>query len=468
MDIMEIILREQKKLIIALFLSILAGITVSLLGTYSIGIIIVIIGLYLLAKINLNENTSLFLLGLLLYVNLLRPFGGFKIASSLVDLFVILIIIKHILQNGVEKNKGIWLFVTTSFIGLSFFQIFNPNIPSIEAGLQGFRKTSFAFLSFYLGIFSFKNTKQVQEFFIKFSFMCLPLLLYGIKQFLFLSEFDKLYLYANNSDMWTGMLFGKPRAASIFAGPFHFGFFSASLTVINIFLMDVAKKRKNKFLFFLFFVISIYACYCSLTRTNLIAFISAIIIYKLIQMKIRNIIILLPIITGSFIFVINLINTNTYTLLASENKFLRMIGTIANLSEDTRFEGRSHGWETILELTKIHPILAYGTGSAGDTLNTLYNFQYHVTSHNVFLKILMETGLPGLIFFSVLFFGALFLILKNTFNKKDILLKKINACCVALIIVFFVNGLVGSTLDTYPVSGIILMIMGIGVSNLKG
>ncbi|GGB41758.1 O-antigen ligase family protein [Fictibacillus barbaricus] len=456
----------KKEVYLSFLAAVALGILVLYLGKYTLGIILAPIGLYFIIKIKPSPNTALVIIGLLLYVNILKPLGMYQIVSSLVDLLVLTVILKYCVTVGIKNEQFKWIIIASGFLFVSFFEIFNPNIPSFEAGLQGFRKTSFAFMLFYIGIFKFKEARKVKEFLIKFSILTLPLLLYGIKQSIFISEIDRLYLFVNSADTWTGTLFGETRATSVFSGPFHFGMFSAILAVINLFLMEVVNKKRYQLIFLLFFFVSFLACNSSLTRTNLVALVGAIIAYKLIQMKIKSILILLPIITGSLIAVYYLIVSNTYFLLSSNNQILRMIGTISNIDNDSRFEGRSQGWESILNLVAKNPLLAYGTGSSGDTLNTVYDFQYHVTSHNVFLKILMETGVIGLAMFASLFIGISLLFLKKVLNKETTLIKKVYACCFAVMVVFFINGLVGSALDTYPISSIVLLFMGIGVTNL--
>lgn len=454
-------------LVAAILITVFISIALPFMGVYSLGIIFVAVGIIALIKIKLNANTAFLLTSLLLYVNVLRPFNSYKVISSLLDVFVILLLIKYLLVRGIEKQKSLLFFVVTLFIFLSFLQMFNPNIPGLTAGLQGFRKTAIPFLLFYIGLFAFKDTDEVKKFIVSVSIISIPILVYGIKQYLFISDFDKLFLYSNAADIYTGMLFGRPRATSIFAGSFHFGMFGAALAVLNLYLMDNAQTFKQKILFFVLFFLSILACYSSLTRTNLLALIIAILGYKIMQFGVRKILIFLPLVSLFLVSAISIITDNAQRLMFSNNEFLRMIGTIVSFREDTRLLGRTEGWETVLELVKKEPILAFGTGSAGDTLNSIYNFQYHVTSHNFFLKILMETGFLGLLLIGLFFIIALSRILRTITSEINKSAKNIYICCLSLMIVFLVNSLVGSTIETYPVSNIILLFMGICVNKLK-
>ncbi len=466
---MEFISRSinQRPYILAFLVAVIVGLAVPFLGVYSIGIIAAVGGVIAIVKLNLNANTAFILTSLLLYVNVLKPFGGYKIISSGLDAFVAIMIIKFLVFRGLKKTNALWIFLVTGFLILSFLEMFNPNIPSLAAGLQGLRKTSFAFMLFYVGVLSFKDVKEVRKFLARITLVSIPLILYGIKQYLFISEFDKLFLYSNDADIWTGTLFGKTRATSVFAGSFHFGMFGAIIAVTSLYLMDTAKRKGHKLFYFASIIIAMAGCYTSLTRTNLVALVAGVLVYLIMKMRVRNIMILLPLVAISMWGIVSYIISNTQQLLYSNNELLRMIGTIANISNDTRFLGRTHGWETALSLMKEQPILAYGTGSAGDTLQNVYDFQYHVTSHNFFLKILMETGYIGLLLITLLFIGITVKMFKSIVESENIYYKRIVACCLSVFVIFLVNGLVGSTIETYPVSALILLLMGIGISKIE-
>lgn len=466
---MEIISRSinQRPFVLAFLVAVIVGFAVSFLGVYSIGIIVAVGSVIAIVKFNLNANTAFVLTSLLLYVNVLKPFGGYKIISSGLDAVVAIMIIKFLVFRGIKKTNAFWLFLVTGFLLLSFLEMFNPNIPSLVAGLQGLRKTSFAFMLFYVGVLSFKDIKEVRIFLARITLASIPLLLYGIKQYFFISEFDKLFLLSNDADIWTGTLFGKTRATSVFAGSFHFGLFGAIIAVTSLYLMDTATKKSHKLFYFASIGIAMAGCYTSLTRTNLVALVAGLVVYMIMKLRVRNIMILLPLVVISMWGIISYISSNTQQLLYSNNELLRMIGTIANISNDTRFLGRTHGWETVLSLMKERPLLAYGTGSAGDTLQNVYDFQYHVTSHNFFLKVLMETGYFGLLLIVLLFIGITIKMFKRVVNSENIYYKRIVACCFSVFVIFFINALVGSTIETYPVSALVLLLIGIGISKLN-
>jgi O-antigen ligase len=459
-------LSNFKLLYLFLLLGCLVGISVPYIGLMAIGFILVPLALIGMFKLQLNSRTTFFLIPALLYVNLLRPINGFKYISLVLDLFICFLILKQIIIRGITKRHFFFIFLITSFILLSFVQIFNPNIPSFSAGLEGFRKTCFGFILFYVGLFSYKSKLEIKKFLIGLSIISLPILLYGIKQYMFFSDFDKVFTNSNVADWSTGELFGKVRATSIFAGPFHFAMFASVCTIVNFWLISIVEKQKSKFYFFIFFLVSILACYCALVRTNLIALTVALILY-IVLLSLKRSLFLVPYVGIILIILLNLVTEKMDYFINSDNELLRFIGTIANFSSDSRFVGRTEGWESLLFLINKQPILAYGTGSAGDTLDRVYSFQYHITSHNFFLKIFMETGLPGCILIVILFVGIIVSMIKKIIWEKDAFNKKLIACCFAILSIFLVSGTTGSAIEAYPSSGLIMLMLGISVSKLK-
>jgi len=415
-------------------------------------------------KKEINVRTILGLTIVILYLNILRPFSIYKILSPLCDVFIFLIICKHLLKNGIQKNKIPFFLMVTYFMLLTAFQMLNPNIPEISAGILGFRKTALPFLMFYLGLFSFSKAKDVEYFLKQISLWSIPILLYGVKQHFFSSNFDNLYIYSNNANMYTGLLFNQIRSVSIFAGPFHYGLFSAVIAVISLYMIDNVYAKKYKFFYIALFILSLIACYSSLTRTNLICLIVGVFVYKILTMKTTKALIILWLFGISSIFIFNYINNNSYKLLYSQNELIKMIGTILNYDEDSRLLGRTTGWSTGLELLKEHPIIGYGTGSAGDTLQYNYFFEHHITSHNFLLKVFFETGIFGLLLIIILFLFISIMMLHRISKTKSKEYKRNITISFSILIIFLVNGIVATAIDTYPVSNLMLLIMPMGIN----
>ena len=60
----------------------------------------------------------------------------------------------------------------------------------------------------------------------------MPIVLYGIKQFLFWGKIDDIFAGMNDADFWTLHYGGHVRSISIFSGPFHYGMFCVLIFAI--------------------------------------------------------------------------------------------------------------------------------------------------------------------------------------------------------------------------------------------
>lgn len=453
----------NKKLIMY-FLALIAILSTVLLGPYSIALIAIPAAVIAISKLNLNSKLAFIFIICLFYMNVIRPLDGYKYLSLLLELGVGLFILKYLLfAKHISKINTLLLYLVSSFVILSFIQILNPNIPALSAGLQGFRKTALGFILFYIGLLSFTTYDEIKRCLKKFSILVTPLLLYGIKQFFFYSDFDNFYLTSNLAHVSTGLMFGQQRATSVFAGPFHFAMFSAAMTVLNLWLANTSIKRSDKLMFYILCSISILACYSSLVRTNLIALIVGVLVYILLS-NIKKSVFILPLLTIPSILIFGYVSSNTQALLLSDNEILRLIGTISNVENDSRFLGRTDGWNEIIRLAKDKPLTAYGTGSSGDTLQRSFDFEHHVTSHNYFLKILMETGVVGLLIVILFFLTFVVVLLRKAFgDSKES--SKLSACSLGMFSIFMVNCMTTSAIETYPVSGFIFFVIGLSLIN---
>lgn len=407
-------------------------------------------------KFSLNEKRIFIIVFMILYINILRPFSNYRLLEFLIDLIASCCILLHLLTQKINKIIFILITIIFFFLVLSIIQIFNPNVPTIIAGLEGFRKTALPFIFCFFGLFGFKTHEAIYIFIKRFVIISIPFLLYGVKQYWLPTNIDYLYLSTNEANIYTGQLFGKERAVSFFAGPFHFGMFAAIITILCLYLIQKTHKFKERLIWIVSLFLSLLSCYCTLTRTNFVAMIFSILFY-IILVKMKKYLFLIPFMAALCILIINYFINNAYKLLMSKLEFVRLIGTIFNAGDDSRFLGRIDGWKEILSLISKHPIIAYGIGSAGDTLQYTYDFNYHITSHDFYLKILMETGFIGLglvaIFLILILTGLIFHSIR-TDNLND---KHLFAASLSILSIFLVNSFVNSTIETYPVSGFLLM-----------
>jgi O-antigen ligase len=96
---------------------------------------------------------------------------------------------------------------------------------------------------------------------------------------------------------------------------------------------------------------------------------------------------------------------------------------------------------------KEHP-LGTGMGSSGDAMESYFEpyGAIHVTSHNLLLRVALETGFPGLILFLLIagWVGYAVVVLKRT-DDRPVTITFFGMCLIV-----FITGITGSTLGAYP------------------
>ena len=132
-------------------------------------------------------------------------------------------------------------------------------------------------------------------------------------------------------------------------------------------------------------------------------------------------------------------------LLSSNTPLASLFNSLSNVEADTRFTGRIERWIKAINAIIDHPFLGYGVGSAADTMEMHNISNVYVTSHNMVLKLFMETGILGLYFYLLVYFKSAKRIVAIYHNNYYF-----RALFYSLLSSIFVNGLVGSTIGSFP------------------
>ena len=141
--------------------------------------------------------------------------------------------------------------------------------------------------------------------------------------------------------------------------------------------------------------------------------------------------------------VIGLAIIGVIPILSGDNMLGRMLGSILNSTSDTRFTQRFITWKDAITYIVANPIWGWGMGSAGDTLSKYNISNVYVTSHSMYLKVIMETGIIGGLLYIILPVWTLF----ATRRKLDYRLRGLSYSIIACVLI---NGMVGSTISTFP------------------
>jgi len=394
----------------------------------------------------------------ILYGNLFKYLTGSRHTLLLVDLITLLLFLKIVFFYCIRKNFPIYNplveFSLIAFLGISLLQILNLNVPGIEAGLEGFRKTSFYMIGFFIGLDYVRDKMQLKKMVSIFTWLCLPIIAYGIKQAFIMSAFDLKMVGLNWASVWTYRIYGWNRPIGIFSGPFHY----AMLCIIIVLCLIYLYLESKKIGYILLIPLPLLGSLLAMTRTNIIALVGSMLIFFFLYFIYQRGISRRKIFSyGLLLF---LVTALVVGITAGHlQPVSRAIGSLSRLSENTRFLNRVKVWEEMLENIPRHPITAYGMGSAGDTLEHIYDFPIHFTSHNLILKIVFETGLPGL-FFYCLFFGGWLAVAYRGLHFKNIEFKNLSILIISIVSVILFNGLVGSAVEAFPINFIVWFAMG--------
>lgn len=400
-----------------------------------------------------------------LYGNLLKYITGARHSLILIDLLIILLFLKlvfhYCLRRKFPVKAPVIEFSLLVFFGISLVQIFNPNIPSLPAGMEGFRKTTFYMIGVFIGIGYVKSLRQLKVVITVFIWACVPIILYGLKQSYSLSAFDLKMVDLNWASIWTHQIYGWNRPIGIFSGPFHYAMICIIVLLCCLYIFMETRKK----LYLAVIVLPALGVLLAMTRINLVALFAASGLFLCLWFVFNHGVNKRKAI-GYGIIVILLTVSTVWIAAVRLPALSRTLESLRGIRQDSRFLMRFEQWEKIYFAIREQPVIGYGMGSAGDALENIYEFPVHLTSHNLGLLILIETGIPGLFFYSLFVVGWLLLAFQGI-RGPDPELRNISILIVSIFSVTLINGITGSAVGAFPINYITWLFMGALVKLLR-
>jgi O-antigen ligase len=393
---------------------------------------------------------------------LVKAITGIRYFPLLIDLSIIFLLIARIFTQMLNQKLRLGRedFVAIAFIALAFLGMFHPNIPSFQAGLEGFRKFAFMIFGFLVGrhLISITGLKRLIRLLLISAFV---ISLYGIKQYLFPSALDYRLIELSTASPITYLMGGHIRAFSTLAGPFHLGLYLVAILLLltSIWLFYPGKRL----LVVLLGIPMLLALVMTVTKSNWFGLLVGI--FFVILLNSKNFwrtfgqIILIGVICLVILFVLLQLST-VNPIFKTINDGLQ---AFQNPTEAPTMVFRIELWRgTIIPLIRDSPWIGYGTGSAGEGLGFLFNPDVSVftIAHNLFLKVQFEMGLIGTFTFFILIISIFFHMLKVRRSLKDSFLLLLSNWSLAFFVSMMVAGLTGSILDAYPVNLLFWILMG--------
>jgi O-antigen ligase len=451
-------------------LAAVAGLLVALLPEeFVLLIAVLLVGLPFASLVISRSTRHTAIILLLVFVPLtgiLKAVTGSRFAPLTFDLGILLVCALHFLE-GLGRRRlaasGLDL-LFAAFLLLAFVQMFNPNVPSLQAGVEGFRKFAFMSIAFYIGRHMIRpgDLSRIRQLMLIIS---VPIALYGIKQFFFLSAVDLRMVELATASRTTYFMGGWVRPFSTMPGPFHLGLYLVIvLLALAVHLMHGRPKSSTRLLLSAVLLLHLVVLVMTRTKGNWVGLVAGLVLLALLQARnpIKAVfrLIALSVVGGAAVAVILPLTSE-----AARQTMQDALFAVTHPLQAPTFIFRLEVWsETVIPALLAHPFLGYGTSSAGEGLRNLYfgTSSTYFASHNLFLKVLLELGLFGLLLFLLIIGFSLKQGWQAVWRTR---LPPASAQLLmwSLVVVasFLVSGLVIPTLDAYPANYYFWLLLGV-------
>lgn len=406
------------------------------------------------------------MLVLLPLTSILKAFTGIRFAPLVFDLGLLFACVLH-LGEGLLRGKlraGPLDLLLLFLWGFAALQMFNPNVPGMQAGVEGFRKFIYMSIAFYISrhLFQMPDFRLFAKSMILFS---IPVTLYGIKQFIVMWPIDYRVIEMSPTSPVTFLMGGWVRPFSTMSGPFQLGLYL--VVVLLLILVLLTKGQPKPWLRIgLLLLTGLQVALLLMTRTkgNWGGIVVGAIVLVLLQsrnparaaVKLAG----LAVVGGLALGLILYAASGEIRKVMDEAIF-----AITNPLEAPTFVFRMQLWtEEIIPALQDQWLLGYGTSSAGEGLQDLYEgtsskFFY---SHNLYIKVLLELGVVGFLPFLVLVGVSTLAGLRRLYRGKAVQPEAamLVQWGMAVVVAFLVAGVVIPTLDAYPANYYFWLLLG--------
>jgi O-antigen ligase len=289
-----------------------------------------------------------------------------------------------------DRSNGALLLLASVIVVIAALEVLNPNVPSLEVGLVGFRKSA----TFVLGVVIGLGWRGSRMRGLRLAWWCM-FLVGSLSLVVHLAFPSVERLVSRGAGKYTAMLSGVDRMQGLLAGPFHVSLLGAFLVVSALAPGLVIRKGSLRVIAA---AVGIGCVYFSQVRTGFVAVAVGGLVMAAVTgsaQRWSN-----RLIAAAALFALAVIYIDPLTEFARRNTaFARLLD---DGLQDRRFTARFGTWQTSVDLIDRAPFFGWGSGSAGDTLGASFAGGQHITAHNVFLKYAVEGGvIQGLLFLAL-------------------------------------------------------------------
>ena len=403
------------------------------------------------------------LITLALFNGLVKSLTGIRYGPLIIDAALLLLLLAGLATRMIHNHLtiGVLDILAAVFMSLAVLEMFNPNIPSFQAGLEGFRKFAFMLVGFFIGryLVNLFTIKRLMACLIGASFF---IALYGVKQYLLPSALDYRLIELSTGSPVTYLMGGHIRAFSTLSGPFHLGIFLVGTCTLLVCLWFQYKSLRLWVM--LLILPQVVALFMTVTKSNWAALmLGGVIIILLYSKNLKKVLVSLFIL-GLIILLLGLVALELTSTIPQFKTIHDGLQAIINPLQAPTMIIRLDLWrDTVLPLIQQSPWFGYGTGSAGEGLVGYFanTGRVYAFAHNMLFKVQIEMGLFGLLLFLVFLGMTILQVWRVNRHLRDPFLKMFTNWALAFSAGMFVSSLTGSILDAYPVNLIFWLVLGI-------
>lgn len=360
-------------------------------------------------------------------------------------LFVVLMIFLRGKLNFLPNLRVPWMVFFIAFSVIYVAQVFNPSLPNLVVGAVGVRATLLFFLLTPVGFWFFESAERVRQFFVFMSFLCVPVALFGIFQYVVGPQwmvslspgFGRAVFYAYGAQSSQEDAYFRTFSTFVHTGGFaQFLFF---MMLVSLGMWAVPRMQRHRVWIALAFGLQFFALLTTGNRGAFVWFVLGAFMMLLMlrgSVRVVPLLVVAPLLLWGTLFIVGPGFADRFeTLLdmdyvARRNKGL-LYGWLAE-SMKTDWAGLGAGYASV------------AARHAGATpLNA-------AAVENGLAKIRFETGMPGFVAY-VLFIGVLLLdVLRTPLRVRDPVVRPFAAACATFLFLNLASVAMGTPFDSSP------------------
>jgi hypothetical protein len=371
-----------------------------------------------------------------------------------------------------------------AYMLLALAEILNPNVPSIQAGIEGFRKTAFTMIAFFVVRYDFGGGSS--RFLKVVAIGSIPAFLWAARQVVLPLPIDESIISSSGVSTITFHSGTALRAFAPTSGPFQLGLLAACVMVIAFVRARSGDSRRR---WLVLAGLAAWTLGMTLTRGNVIAGVGALGLVTIVpglSVKLIPAVMRATVVAGLLIFgALFVVTPAAHTLPVLPN-FSTAAGSatpvvsptpvvsatpgvstkpvktpkptptkvaagagpnVGHLVDPKTLELRVDYWKTFVKAITDKPVIGYGTSSAADGFGHYYQDtkSMYFQPHSLYLKPALELGVGGLLLLLAIL-GLAFRAAMRTLRIDRL----VGSMSIGIFAVVAISGITGPMLDAYP------------------